>query len=78
VVDIYVDAQNKVVSTPLKSCIATGATPPCWEVVPNATPCPLGLLPVIHRDPTTQLPSGASTFFSCAECVAGQFNPACP
>ena len=77
VVDSYVDAQNKVVSTPLQSCIATGATPPCWEVDPNPTLCLNALAPTIRRDPTMQLPSGLSTTFSCAECVAGQFNAGC-
>jgi hypothetical protein len=79
VVDTYVDAQNHVVSTPLQSCITTGGTAPCWQLFPDATRCGgPGLIPAITRDPTMQIPNGLSTTFSCAECVAGQFNPACP
>jgi hypothetical protein len=78
VTDSYVNAQNKNFSTILQSCIATGDTPPCWDVVPGTTLCPSGLAPRIHRDPTMQLPNGLSTTFSCTECVAGQINPGCP
>src|SRR5262249_19683019 len=69
VVDSYVDAQNHVVSTPLQACTANGNTPPCWNLVADATICPNGLLPTIQRDPTMQLTNGLSTTFSCAECV---------
>jgi hypothetical protein len=78
VVDTYVDG-GKVFSAFLQSCIATGDTPPCWDVVvPDPTLCASGLFPVIHRDPAMPLPNGLRTTFSCTECVAGHINPGCP
>jgi hypothetical protein len=76
--DSYVNAGKSVI-TPLPSCAANGNTPPCWQLVSDSTLCGgSGLLPVITRDPTMQLPNGLVTFFSCAQCVAGRVTPGCP